>query len=178
MDLVRALGLAAIPCVVAAPTSSSLPIGSHCPFRRLAVVQPGDGASIDALDLPYRLIVKPLTRRPTSWAAVGRGGKAVQVNSLAEPRTAVLAAADDNGIRFLFTSGLVPRRVGQCWVLERVRITAGTSAARVQDLSAHRGWGTALFVRRCSVATRTAVRPLYRAYVRNRTRETIGEMAR
>ena len=49
-------------------------------------VRPGDGASIDALDLPYPLIVKPLTRRPTSWAAVGRGGKAVQVNSIAELR--------------------------------------------------------------------------------------------
>ena len=49
-------------------------------------VRPEDGASVDALDLPYPLIVKPLTRRPTSWAAVGRGGKAVQVNSPVELR--------------------------------------------------------------------------------------------
>ena len=92
----------------------------------------------------------------------------------------VLAAANDNGIRFLFTSEpwLVPRKVGRCWVLGRVCIKSCMSAARVQDLSAHRGWGTALFARRCSVAMRNAVHPLYRAYVRNRTREALGEMAR
>jgi len=90
---------------------------------------------------------------------------------------AVLAAADDNGIRFLFTSEpwLVPRRVGRCWVLGRVCIKSGTSAARVQDLAAHRGWGTALVARRLSVAARNAVHPLYRAYVRNRTRPAMGE---
>lgn len=87
----------------------------------------------------------------------------------------VLASADLTNIRYLLTSEpwLTPRRVGNCWVLGRYSVKRRTSAARVEDLLAFRGWGTALLARQTLVLFRNALHPLYRAYVEIRTREPV-----
>jgi len=83
----------------------------------------------------------------------------------------VLRSAHASNIRYLFTSEpwLTPRTVGDCRVLGRVAVKADTPTARVQAYSSLRGWHRALIERRASVAARSLLRPLYRAYVRQRT---------
>ena len=84
----------------------------------------------------------------------------------------VLECAEANEIRYLFTSEprLNPWRVGQCQVLGRVSVKARTPIARVRDFAVLRGWRTALVRRQCFVFARTALPPLYRFYVRRRTK--------
>lgn len=86
---------------------------------------------------------------------------------------AVLSSAAEAGFRFLFTvePELSPRQVSGCWVLGRCLIKAGMSPARVSELARGQGWGSALLVRRLKVAARRALPPLYRRFVRQRTRE-------
>lgn len=85
----------------------------------------------------------------------------------------VLESASTAGLRYLFTSEpwLLPRRIGDCWILGRYSVKANTSAARVGDLARFRGWTRALVRRRLKVFVTSAVPPLYRLYVRARTRQ-------
>ena len=83
---------------------------------------------------------------------------------------AVVRAADDAGVRWLFTSEpwTAPRREGACWVLGRAMpkrdMPAGTAAA----LAGFRGWGRLLLIRRLKNAARAAAPALYRRLVRRR----------
>jgi peptidoglycan/xylan/chitin deacetylase (PgdA/CDA1 family) len=83
-----------------------------------------------------------------------------------------LESANSAGLRYLFTSEpwLAPRRVGDCWVLGRYSVKTTTPAARVAELSQFRTWTRALLRRRIKVIATGAVPPLYRLYVRLRTR--------
>jgi peptidoglycan/xylan/chitin deacetylase (PgdA/CDA1 family) len=85
----------------------------------------------------------------------------------------VLESASSAGLRYLFTSEpwLAPRRIGDCWVLGRYSVKASTRAQRVAELVRFRGWTRALVRRRLKVLATSAVPPLYRLYVRLRTRE-------
>jgi peptidoglycan/xylan/chitin deacetylase (PgdA/CDA1 family) len=85
----------------------------------------------------------------------------------------VLESASTAGLRYLFTSEpwLAPRRMGDCWILGRYSVKVGTSATRVADLVRFRGWSRALLRRRLKVLATNAVPPLYRLYVRLRTRQ-------
>jgi len=85
----------------------------------------------------------------------------------------VLESASTAGLRYLFTSEpwLVPRRMGDCWVLGRYSVKASTSAARVAELVRFQGWTRALVRRRLKVFATSALPPLYRLYIRLRTRE-------
>jgi peptidoglycan/xylan/chitin deacetylase (PgdA/CDA1 family) len=85
----------------------------------------------------------------------------------------VLESASTAGLRYLFTSEpwLAPRRMGDCWVLGRYSVKIGTSAARVAELVRFRGWTGALLRRRLKVFATSAVPPLYRLYIRARTRQ-------
>lgn len=85
----------------------------------------------------------------------------------------VLESASTAGLRYLFTSEpwLAPRRLGDCWILGRYSVKAGTPPARVAELARFRGWTRALVRRRLKVFATSAVPPLYRLYVRARTRQ-------
>jgi peptidoglycan/xylan/chitin deacetylase (PgdA/CDA1 family) len=85
----------------------------------------------------------------------------------------VLESASTAGLRYLFTSEpwLAPRRIGDCWVLGRYSVKATTRAARVAELARFHGWTGALVRRRLKVLATSALPPLYRLYVRLRTRE-------
>jgi peptidoglycan/xylan/chitin deacetylase (PgdA/CDA1 family) len=85
----------------------------------------------------------------------------------------VLESASTAGLRYLFTSEpwLAPRRMGDCWILGRYSVKAATSAARVSELVRFRGWTRALLRRRLKVFATSAVPPLYRLYIRARTRQ-------
>jgi peptidoglycan/xylan/chitin deacetylase (PgdA/CDA1 family) len=85
----------------------------------------------------------------------------------------VLESASTAGLRYLFTSEpwLVPRRVGDCWILGRYSVKASTAAARVAELARFQGWTRALVRRRLKVLATSALPPLYRLYIRLRTRE-------
>jgi peptidoglycan/xylan/chitin deacetylase (PgdA/CDA1 family) len=85
----------------------------------------------------------------------------------------VLESASAAGVRYLFTSEpwLLPRRCGDCWILGRYSVKANTSAARVAELVRFQGWTRALVRRRLKVFATSALPPLYRLYVRLRTRE-------
>jgi hypothetical protein len=85
----------------------------------------------------------------------------------------VLDSASVAGLRYLFTSEpwLIPRRVGDCWILGRYAVQASTTAAQVADLARFRGWTRALVRRRLKVFATSAVPLLYRLYVRSRTRQ-------
>lgn len=84
----------------------------------------------------------------------------------------VLDSAETAGLRYLFTSEpwLRPRRHGECWVLGRFSVKLETSAAHVGRLARFQGWGGALARRRLKVVATRAFPPLYRLYVRLRTR--------
>jgi peptidoglycan/xylan/chitin deacetylase (PgdA/CDA1 family) len=85
----------------------------------------------------------------------------------------VLESARDSGVRYLFTSEplLHPERVGDTWVLGRVILKAGVSAATIRELVAFRGWHRAQLFRRLRGLARALFPPLYARYVRLRTRE-------
>jgi peptidoglycan/xylan/chitin deacetylase (PgdA/CDA1 family) len=85
----------------------------------------------------------------------------------------VLESASTAGLRYLFTSEpwLVPRRVGDCWILGRYGVKASTAPARVAELARFQGWTRALVRRRLKVLATSALPPLYRLYIRLRTRE-------
>lgn len=85
----------------------------------------------------------------------------------------VLESAGEAGLRYLFTSEplLTPERVGETWVLGRVSMKSGMSAATVRELAAFRGWQGAKLLRRLGGLARTLSPSLYAQYVRMRTRE-------
>lgn len=84
----------------------------------------------------------------------------------------VLQSADAAQLRYLFTCEpeLVPRRLGECWVLGRFLPKLATAPDRVEELAGFRGWSRALMVRRAKVLACWSLPPLYRWYVRMRTR--------
>ena len=85
----------------------------------------------------------------------------------------VFESAGDAGIRYLFTSEpeLRPARVGDTWVLGRVILKAGVSAATIRQLVAFRGWQRVQLLRRLGGIARALFPPLYAHYVKVRTRE-------
>lgn len=85
----------------------------------------------------------------------------------------VLESAGDAGIRYLFTSEpqLRPARIGDTWVLGRVILKAGVSAATIRQLVAFRGWQRVQLLRRLGGIARALFPPLYAQYVKLRTRE-------
>ena len=85
----------------------------------------------------------------------------------------VLESAGDAGVRYLFTSEplVTPERIGDTWILGRVVLKAGVSAATIRQLVAFRGWQRAQFIRRLGGIARALFPPLYAQYVRLRTRE-------
>jgi peptidoglycan/xylan/chitin deacetylase (PgdA/CDA1 family) len=88
----------------------------------------------------------------------------------------VLASADAAGLRYLFTSEpvLIPHRVGDCLVLGRFSVKASTPPDQVRRLARFRGWTGARVRRRLKVLATRAVPPLYRLYIRARTRAAAG----
>ena len=84
---------------------------------------------------------------------------------------AVLESADDAGFEYLFTSEpwTTPRRVGNCWILGRVCLKAGTSAESVEELVQFRGWRRQRLERGLKGLARYGMAPLYRLYVERRT---------
>lgn len=84
----------------------------------------------------------------------------------------VLRSADAARFRYLFTCEpeVAPRRVGDCWVLGRFLPKIGTRPGRVAELAQFQGWLGARMVRRAKVLARWSLPPLYRWYVRRRTR--------
>jgi peptidoglycan/xylan/chitin deacetylase (PgdA/CDA1 family) len=88
----------------------------------------------------------------------------------------VLQAASDCGFRYLFTSEplLRPYLVDRCWILGRLAVKSDTTAARVRELIAFRGWARAHLERRLKVLARLGMGPLYRMYVERSTRPLAG----
>jgi len=86
---------------------------------------------------------------------------------------AVLESASDAGMRYLFTSepSLTPEQVGQTWVLGRVILKSGVSAATIRALVSFRGWQRVQLLRRLRGWARSLSPSLYAQYVRLRTRE-------
>lgn len=86
---------------------------------------------------------------------------------------AVLESVSDAGLRFLFTSEpyVIPERVGNTWVLGRVTLKSGVSAATIRDLVSFRGWQRVQLLRRLGGWARSLSPSLYAHYVRLRTRE-------
>ena len=84
----------------------------------------------------------------------------------------VLESARTAGLRYLFTSEplLTPSRLDTCWILGRYSVKVETSAARVGELARFRGWTSALVRRRLKVMATRAFPPLYRLYIRARTK--------
>jgi len=85
----------------------------------------------------------------------------------------VLASAAEAGIRYLFTSEplLTPEQIGETWILGRVILKAGVSAATIRELVSFRGWQRVQLLRRLGGIARALFPPLYAQYVRLRTRE-------
>lgn len=85
----------------------------------------------------------------------------------------VLESAADTGLKYLFTSEPLvrPERVGDTWILGRVILKSGVSAATIRQLVAFRGWQRAQLIRRLGGIARALCPPLYAQYVRLRTRE-------
>jgi peptidoglycan/xylan/chitin deacetylase (PgdA/CDA1 family) len=86
----------------------------------------------------------------------------------------VLDSANAAGIRYLFTSEpwLTPRRVGDCLVLGRFSVKATTPAAHVRRLARFSGWSGARLRRSLKVLATRSLPPLYRLYIRARTRSS------
>jgi len=84
----------------------------------------------------------------------------------------VLESASGAGLRYLFTSEpwLVPRRVGDCWILGRYSVKITTPPSRIEALVRFRSWTQALWRRRLKVLATSAAPPLYRLYIKLRTR--------
>ena len=85
----------------------------------------------------------------------------------------VLEQAGESGIRYLFTSEPVlrPEFVGGTWILGRVILKNGVSAATIRQLVAFHGWQRVQLIRRLGSLARTLFPPLYAQYVRLRARE-------
>ncbi|HET9386729.1 MAG TPA: polysaccharide deacetylase family protein [Gemmatimonadales bacterium] len=85
----------------------------------------------------------------------------------------VLESVAESGMRYVFTSEplLTPARVGDTWILGRVILKAGVTAATIRELIAFRGWQRAQLLRRLGGIARALFPPLYAQYVRLRTRE-------
>ncbi|HKE92581.1 MAG TPA: polysaccharide deacetylase family protein [Gemmatimonadales bacterium] len=83
----------------------------------------------------------------------------------------VLESASGAGLRYLFTSEpwLVPRRVGECWILGRYSVKITTSPARIESLVRFQSWTRALWRRRLKVLATRIAPPLYRMYIRARS---------
>lgn len=83
----------------------------------------------------------------------------------------VLESASDAGLRYLFTSEpwLVPRRVGDCWILGRYSVKITTAPSRIDALVRFRTWSSALWRRRLKVLATRAAPPLYRLYIKARS---------
>ncbi len=83
----------------------------------------------------------------------------------------VLESADDAGFQHLFTSEpwTTPRKVGNCWILGRVCLKAGTSAESVEELVQFRGWRRQRLERGLKGLARYGMAPLYRLYVERST---------
>jgi peptidoglycan/xylan/chitin deacetylase (PgdA/CDA1 family) len=107
------------------------------------------------------LILEDLLGTPCTTASVPGG----------DISATVLESADDAGIKFLFTSEpwTTPRMVGECWVLGRICLKAGTSADQVADLVQFRGWRRARLERGLKGLARHSMAPLYRLYVERST---------
>ena len=84
---------------------------------------------------------------------------------------AAFRSAATAGLEYLFTSEpwVVPRRVGNCWILGRFMPKRWTPATRVGELARFRGWPSALLVRRLKEFARRAMPHLYRLYIRRTT---------
>lgn len=130
-------------------------------------------------------IFRRLTRdmMATEWGV----SRAILEALLGEPCTAasvpggdisrgVLASASEAGLRYLFTSEPQrrPELVGQTWVLGRVIVKAGVSAATIGQLVAFRGWQRVQLLRWLGGVARNLFPPLYAQYVRLRTRERVS----
>lgn len=83
----------------------------------------------------------------------------------------VLESASHAGLRYLFTSEpwLVPRRVGDCWILGRYSVKITTSPSRVEALVRFNSWTRALWRRRLKVLATQLAPPLYRLYIKTRS---------
>ena len=90
----------------------------------------------------------------------------------------VLRSADAAGIRYLFTSEpvLTPKQEGACWIIGRACIKSGSSLDVVNDLVNFKGWTKQLRRWRTKVLLKTTMFPLYKYYVRRRTREWTPEL--
>jgi peptidoglycan/xylan/chitin deacetylase (PgdA/CDA1 family) len=110
-----------------------------------------------------RAILEALLGEPCDTASVPGG----DISRL------VLESAGDAGIRYLFTSEplVTPELVGETWILGRVILKAGVSAATIRDLVSFRGWQRVQLLRRLGGIARALFPPLYAHYVRRRTRE-------
>jgi peptidoglycan/xylan/chitin deacetylase (PgdA/CDA1 family) len=86
---------------------------------------------------------------------------------------AVFESVTEAGIQYLFTSEphLRPERIGQTWVLGRVILKSGVSAATIRQLVSFRGWQRMQLLRRLGGWARSLSPSLYAQYVRLRTRE-------
>jgi peptidoglycan/xylan/chitin deacetylase (PgdA/CDA1 family) len=116
----------------------------------------------------------------TEW----RVSRTILESLLGEPCTAasipggdisagVLESVTAAGIRYLFTSEpyLQPERIGETWILGRVTLKAGVSAATIRHLVSFRGWQRVQLIRRLGGWARSLSPSLYAQYVRLRTRE-------
>ena len=121
---------------------------------------------------------------PEMMATEWRVSRAILESLLGEPcvaasvpggdiSRAVLDSASDAGMHYLFTSEpyLRPERVGHTWVLGRVILKAGMSAATIRELVSFRGWQRVQLLRRIRGWARSLSPSLYAQYVRLRTRE-------
>jgi hypothetical protein len=66
---------------------------------------------------------------------------------------------------------VTPERIAETWILGRVILKAGVSAATIRQLVAFRGWQRVQLLRRLREIARALFPPLYAHYVRLRTRE-------
>lgn len=83
----------------------------------------------------------------------------------------VLESASGAGLRYLFTSEpwLVPRQVGDCWILGRYSVKITTSPGRIEALVQFKSWTRALWRRRLKVLATQIAPPLYRFYIKARS---------
>jgi predicted ATP-grasp superfamily ATP-dependent carboligase len=56
----------------------------HLPVPEARRLHPEKALDVEQLDLPFPVIIKPLTRRPELWRTAGAEGKALRINSAAE----------------------------------------------------------------------------------------------
>jgi peptidoglycan/xylan/chitin deacetylase (PgdA/CDA1 family) len=120
--------------------------------------------SIDEMLGEWRVsanIIEDMLGEPCAAAAIPGG----------DLSSTVLASASEAGFRYLFTSEpwVTPRRTGDCWVLGRLCLKAGTTPDTIEALASFRGWRRAQLVRGLKDVMRRSFAPLYRAYVARTT---------